>query len=87
MQTKPHDEIPGAAECGINRDNIGQICLMNLGAGVPLAIGDTLEECIDMAEQCTGERISPDEIDTFTHLSFLTTENLVAVEIGPAEGE
>lgn len=79
MQTVPHTEIEHA-----RASDIGRIALHRLG-GDTLAIADTLDECVRIAEKCTGERITLDSIDTHTDLSCLTSADLVAVEIGPAD--
>ncbi|MCP4493386.1 MAG: hypothetical protein GY820_39680 [Gammaproteobacteria bacterium] len=56
------------------------MCLMQLGCN-PLAIEDTLEECIRVAERLAGEPIDRNEIDDHTDLHYLTTDDVVAVEI------
>jgi len=76
MQTVPYTDI----EYGVHSD-IGKICLM-IGS-LTLAIEDTLEDCIHASENCTGDAIARDGIDDHTDLHYLTTDDLVAVIIGP----
>jgi hypothetical protein len=77
MQTVSYTEIENAEQ-----SDIGKIALYCLG-GATLAIENTLDECIKTAEDCTGEKIG--DIDTHTDHAYLTTADLVAVIVGPAE--
>lgn len=79
MQTVPYTEIEHAEE-----SDMGKIALYCLG-GNTLAIEDTLDDCIRVAQDCTGEQIDRGTIDDHTDLYYLTSEDLVAVEVGPAE--
>jgi len=79
MQTIPYTEIEHA-----EKSDIGKTALYHLG-GNTLALEDTLDDCVCVAQDCTGEQIDRDSIDNHTDLYYLTGDDLVAVEVGPAE--
>jgi hypothetical protein len=76
MQTISHNEIDNAEAA-----DIGKYCLMVVGCN-PLAIEDTIDECVATAEYCTGETIDRNDIDDHTDLCYLATGDLVMVLIG-----
>lgn len=84
MKTMAYTEIPNA-----EKPDIGRICLMPLGC-TPLAIEDTLEQCLETASACgmtirdgeCGERqITVDDVDDHTDMRYLADGDLVAVLI------
>ena len=83
MKTMAYTEIPTA-----EKTDIDKICLMQLGCN-PLAIEDTLEQCLATAAGCgmtmrdeCGERlITVDDVDDHTDMRYLKDGDLVAVLI------
>jgi len=61
--------------------DVGKIALYAMGCN-PLAIEDTLEECIAVASDCIGEPVETDDIDDRTDLVYLCSGDLVAVIVG-----
>jgi len=61
--------------------DIGKVALYQVGCD-PLAIEDTLDKCIQVASECTGDPIETDDIDDHTDLRYLAGGDLVAVEVG-----
>ena len=85
MQTVAYTDIEHATEA-----DIGRIALYWV-RGNTLAIEDTLDECLRvanacLADGCTGEHIDRSDIDDHTDLYYLTSEDLVAVVVGEADG-
>lgn len=78
MHTMPYTEIEHA-----EKSDIGKICLMGLGCS-PMAIEDTLAECIATANKC-GSEIEESNVDDRTDLYYLKNGDLVAVEIVDVE--
>ena len=79
MQTVPYNEIEHASE-----SDIGQVCLMWVGGPV-LAIESTLTECLRAAQRVDDTADIAGSVNTTTDIDNLTTDDLVAVEIGAAE--
>lgn len=83
MKQMAYTEIPTA-----EKTDIDKICLMQLGCN-PLAIEDTLEQCLATASACGmtirddgGERqITVDDVDDHTDMRYLADGDLVAVLI------
>ena len=84
MKSMAYTEIPNA-----DKTDIDKICLMQLGCN-PLAIEDTLEQCLATASACgmtirdgeCGERpITVDDVDDHTDIRYLADGDLVAVLI------
>lgn len=84
MKEMAYTEIPNA-----EKTDIGKTCLMQLGCN-PLAIEDTLEQCLATAAECgmtmrdddNGERpITVDDVDDHTDMRYLANGDLVAVLI------
>ena len=86
MKSMAYTEIPNA-----DKTDIDKICLMQLGCN-PLAIEDTLEQCLATAAECgmtmrdddndNGERpITVDDVDDHTDMRYLANGDLVAVLI------
>jgi len=89
-QTLAYTEIPTA-----EKTDIGKTCLMQLGCN-PLAIEDTLEQCLATAAACgmttrddeceSGQRpITEDDVDDHSDLNYLANGDLVAVLITDVE--
>lgn len=75
MNEMPYDEIEN-----ITKEDIGKVCLMTLGSQ-PLAVEDTLEECIEVYENTTGETVDPDLVNVDVDIEYLAAGDLVAVEV------
>jgi len=77
MQTLTWTEIETATE-----DCVGMVCLMGLGGGAPLAIEDTLSDCIAEANAIgLADEITEADVDDHTDCAYLNSESLVAVRI------
>ena len=75
MNTIPYNEIPNTS-----RADVGKTCLMALGCS-PLAVEDTICECIASAAEC-GVQVDISDIDDHTDPAYLCDGDLVAVIVG-----